>query len=60
MYGITHIGHGTLRMAHVGHGALIGRGIYGGKVSLTHESSLNQYLERFILTKFRRVGGIVG
>ena len=34
-------------MAHVGHGALIGRGTYrawhihGGKVSLTYESSLN-------------------
>ena len=45
-------------MAHVGHGALIGRGTYrawhihGGKVSLTYESSyiyiLGNVVEKFI------------
>ena len=42
-------------MAHVGHGALIGRGTYrawhihGGKVSLTYESSLirNQFVRNY-------------
>ena len=47
-------------MAHLGHGALIGRGTYrawhihGGKVSLTYESSFRE--KRGIIFKWEKKG----